>query len=193
MTPTPEQIALAIKLRAEGAQRDRVVFETGMSRNALDILIRNNLIPRQERPPRKLMPVPTRFAEIYKDNSLEECGAYFHVSKDTAARWARELGITRKPCITIAQSRGVVPPPRKPNRYLTAAQAPISQAVMDEAGRAAEYLRPDYIPTYRCDEDGRPNPAGRMYRCGKRVFSPAEVVERAAEVKARRERMRRVA
>lgn len=190
MTPTPEQIALAVKLRAEGAQREEVVFKTGMSRSALDRLIGKNLIPRQARPPRKLMPVPARFAETYADNCLETCAAIFHTSKETASRWARELGIIRKPSITLSSLRGVAPPPRKPNRYLTAARAPISQAVMDEAGRAAEYLRPDYRPVYRCDEEGRQNPAGRMYRCGTRLFTPQQVIERAAEVKARRERMR---
>lgn len=193
MTPTPEQIALAIKLRAQGIQREEVVFQTGMSKSALDRLIAKGLIPRQPHPPRKLMPVPPRFAETYADNCLEACAAIFHVSKDTASRWAKELGITRKPSITLASMRGLVPPPRKPNRYLTAARAPISQAVMDEAGRAAEYLRPDYRPVYRCDEDGRQSPGGRMYRCGTRVFTPAQIIERAAEVKARRERMRRVA
>lgn len=193
MIPTPEQIALAIKLRAEGKQRDEVSFQTGISKSGLDRLIKTGAIPHQARPPRKLLPVPPRFAETYQDNCLEGCAAIFHVSKETASRWAKELGITRKPCITLASMRGVKPVPRKPNRYLTTARAPISQAVMDEAGRAAEYLRPDYRPVYRCDEEGRQNPAGRMYRCGTRLFSPQQIIDRAAEIKARRERMRSAA
>lgn len=193
MTPTPEQIALAIKLRAEGVQRAQVIFETGINRSAFDRLIKKGLIPRQPHPPRKRLEPPADFAKTYQENSIEACAGIFHVSKETATRWARDLGIIRKPCMTLAQKRGVKPPPRKPNRYLTAARAPISQAVMDEAGRAAEYLRPDYRPVYRCDEEGRQNPAGRMYRCGTRLFSPQQVIERAAEIKARRERMRSAA
>lgn len=189
MTPTPEQIALAIKLRAEGAQRSAVLHQTGLTKHCFDALLTQGVIPRKVETP-TLREAPKDFAKYWQDNSLEACEARFGASYHTVKRWARELGLSRAPGVTLASLRGVVPPPRKPNRYLTAARAPISQAVMDEAARAAEYLRPDYIPTYRCDEDGRPNPAGRMYRCGKRVFSPAEVVERAAEVKARRERMR---
>jgi len=190
MIPTPEQIALAIKLRAEGTQREEVIHQSGMTKHLLDKLIRQGTIPRIPHPVRKPMPPHPRFAETYQNNSLEECAAIFCVSKDTTSRWARELGLTREPGKTLSQMRGIKPPPRKPNRYLTTARAPISQAVMDEAGRAAEYLRPDYRPVYRCDEDGRQSPGGRMYRCGTRVFTPAQIIERAAEVKARRERMR---
>lgn len=190
MTPTAEQIALAIKLRAGGIQRAQVILQTGINRSALDRLIKKGLIPRQVRLPRKRLEAPPQFAETYKDNSLEECAAIFHVGRETVSRWAREQGLSREPGVTLASLRGVKPVPRKPNRYLTTARAPISQAVMDEAGRAAEYLRPDYRPVYRCDEEGRQNPAGRMYRCGTRLFTPGQVIERAAEVKARRERMR---
>jgi hypothetical protein len=189
MTPTPEQIALAIKLRADGVQRSAVLHQTGLTKHCFDALLTQGVIPRKVNVP-TLRAAPKEFARYWQDNSLEACEARFGASYHTVKRWARELGLSRDPGVTLASLRGVKPVPRKPNRYLTTARAPISQAVMDEAGRAAEYLRPDYRPVYRCDEEGRQNPAGRMYRCGTRLFTPNQVIERAAEVKARRERMR---
>lgn len=192
MTPTPEQIALAIKLRAEGAQRSAVLHKTGLTKHCFDALLTQGVIPRKVNVP-TLRPVPKDFARYWQDNSLDACEARFGASYHTVKRWARELGLSRTPGVTLASLRGVKPVPRKPNRYLTTARAPISQAVMDEAGRAAEYLRPDYVPVYRCDEEGRLSPGGRMYRCGSKTFTPEGVIQRANEIKERRARMRGVA
>jgi hypothetical protein len=40
-------------------------------------------------------------------------------------------------------------------------------------------------PCYRCDEGGNPNPTGKMWRLGRLVVSPAELIERADAKRAR--------
>lgn len=197
-TLTDEQVRQIDVLREAGVPRKTICLATGASQSQYDRLLEKGRVSRSRgQTPRRA--IPDDFAVMWQTMGLEALAAHYRCCKDITSRWAKELGLVRKPGslhphawkARIAPTPRPKPPVRMPNnRYLTAARPFSSKAEMTAAGRAADFLRPMYVPVYRCNEDGKPEASGRLWRCGKRVFSDTEIIARADEIRARQERMR---
>jgi len=193
---SPSEIAQLTALAYEGKRYSEIGAAIGRSAQSVKNYMFTRKVGGRDLQNRFRHKTPGDFAERYATTSLKGLARHYGFSEKVAARIAAQLGLKRpEPAPKPVKTAPVKPSPHRlrNNAYMTAPRAPVSQAVMNEAGRAAEYLRPDYVPVYRCDQDGRLNPGGRWWRCGRRVFSDSQIIERAAEVKARRARMRGVA
>lgn len=67
-----------------------------------------------------------------------------------------------------------------------------TKAALSYAGEAAEYLK-KYGPVTRCNEAGRFDPKGSMWRRGSTVLTDDEVIERAVAKGFDREAWRKLA
>ena len=151
--------------------------------------------------PRPLTPMPEGFLEYQQGRSVREIAKHYGMAVKTVSRMLIELGIDRQKQYAAARAERKAAKPAKPTKpkspYLisfdrsSVAMAPKDYAYRENsaAGEAAAYLQPDYIPTYRCDDEGRQNISGRFWRCGRRVaITDAEIIELAATVRERKSR-----
>lgn len=184
---TDDELATLKRLRAEGVSGRSIAEKLGRPVTTIEFQVKRNKIPL---PPRPSLDIPPDFARRWQTTSLYDLGKHYGHSKEWAGRVAKQLGLKRPVGHNLPNFKE--PKPGKPNPFMTTARMPISTAVMTEAGRAAEYLK-SLAPTYRCDEQKRPQQDGRLWRHGTLTLDDKQIIERAAEVKARRARMRGVA
>lgn len=113
-------------------------------------------------PPR---PIPSDFAQIALNRTLVATALYYGVSRQITSRWARESGHKWQGAIAWAADRGPV-------------AKPLDLRTMDDAARAADYLRRD-CPVIRCNEAGKYEEQGDHYRIGRAVLTHPEIIARA--------------
>lgn len=100
--------------------------------------------------------------------------AHYHVSQKVIDRWICEAGVvakqTKGTVFKLAAFKVDIPPPKRETAY----------------DLAADYLR-RFMPVSRCDLRGKFSHTGDYFRAGQNIYTFAELIEKAARMKARRE------
>ena len=140
--------------------------------------------PQVRRVPMK--PVPEDFVERYPTTPLKALSKHYGVSEKTARRWVQAKGLKR--VTKHANVRAVDftrQSPEKPQKiakpgYMT---APVDRGYKEDsaAGEAQRVLQRDgWKPVVRCTAEGKQDPRGRFWICGRSVgITDAELIERA--------------
>lgn len=193
---TPDELEALRRMAAEGMPARDIAAALNRSVNALyslrqktpDIVFLGRAISQRRA-------CPDDLAEVFETKSLKDLMLHYHCSYKVLREWMTEKGlVSRRPSFTLTKPVRPKPPrPQRPKlRFVPprAQRSPVDRFVRDSsaAGMAADYLRPDYVPVYRCTADGQPKPEGSHWRCGRLVLTDAEIIERADSLRARRAR-----
>lgn len=126
--------------------------------------------------PAKFKSAPAGFAELAPTMFKSELAQHYRSSFKTVCRWLSETGVqskqlppsqpkTQKAARSMAN---ILPRQIVPTRVYT---------LYDEA---ADTLRRERFPVYRCDKMGRFDPKGKLWRVGRSVHTGDQLLERAA-------------
>jgi hypothetical protein len=131
------------------------------------------------KPPHNARPVPNDFRQLAAVMVKTELLAHYKASYETVNRWLNEAGVSAKvwrPQVYIrpTSERSHVP---IPSRGLGNDRRP--ERAYGPEDRAADVLR-RYGPVYRCDERGRMDVKGSLWRFGMVICDGKELQARAA-------------
>jgi hypothetical protein len=129
-------------------------------------------------------PMPADFATIAPGKTLKQIGRHYGAHGRSVKRWLSQSGIT--PATYQQPKRQQVPSRKKsavvrPINYSGPHQVKVD-AARDTSleGLAAEHLRcATRAIIYRCDDKGRADPKGQLWRYGNVILTPAELFVRA--------------
>jgi len=140
--------------------------------------------PQARRVPMK--PIPEDFVERYPTTTLKDLSRHYGVSEKTVRRWVVSKGLKRpQKGANVRAVDFTRQSPEKPQKiakpgYMT---APVDRGYKEDsaAGEAQRVLQRDgWKPVVRCTQEGRQDPRGRFWICGRSVgISDSELIERA--------------
>ena len=152
--------------------------------NAVDRYRLSKGTPQSRRVPAK--PVPDDFVSRWTDNPVSWLCKHYGVSTKTVRRWVVSKGLKRVQ--KGANVRAVDFTRQAPEKTRAIAKpgymtAPVDRGYKEDsaAGEAQRVLQRDgWKPVVRCTEQGRQDPKGRFWICGRSVgITDAEIIERA--------------
>lgn len=113
-----------------------------------------------------------RFADLAdraREMTLKQLVAHYGCRRGTVTKYLRMMGLTARPAVRLTFV---------PNAYAT---APVDrhQRDMSIAGRAVDECLRRYGRVYRCNAQGKPDPAGTHWNRNGFVLTDAEVIDRA--------------
>lgn len=117
-------------------------------------------------------PVPEDFAEVAPTMCRHRLKQHYGVKwSGTIARWLEETGVEAKKYIA---------PPR--NRLSQMGRVPPASDYVrpkDEYELAADVLRKERFPVNRCNDNGLYNANGKLWRVGRNILTPEQLLEKA--------------
>ena len=134
------------------------------------------------------IPIPDDFAQQWQTMCQQALAEHFGVSRPLVRRWTRILGLVRPNTAKVtryAQDRARAAPKLMTHHKATAVEVWRDNSA---AGEAQRILQGDKWVVYRCDETGRQSQGGKLWRCGEKIVTDAELIERAGRVSARNQR-----
>lgn len=128
--------------------------------------------------------MPHNFADMAGQMTLTGLRYHYDAAPETIRRWCREAGVNAQPPIRIP------PPPPQPRKGVIRAMglsSNISAArqISTVHEIAADTLRRERFPVYRCDERGRADIAGKFWRVGMTVLDDDALLAKAARYERR--------
>lgn len=192
------QIADVIRLSEKGLTVEQIGYNLGVGRRAvMGAAKRAGYELPSHKGGRQANGLPADFAAKFHLMSVEALADYYHRSQKTISAWATKAGLKRvRPPMVRADRLSRARPVSAPKPIVKSYAAPrlvthhkgtIREIWRDstEAGKAQEILQRDKWAVYRCDESGRQDVTGKLWRCGRVIVTDAELIERAARVTAR--------
>ncbi len=130
-----------------------------------------------------IVEMPADFPVVQAGRTVMELCAHYGRNKHVVRRWLADLGISRSEVRRAKRVVKIV----TPTRSVHPITAPLDKTQRDvsPAGIAADDLRRDRWVVYRCDPDGRANPAGTHWMCGRVILTSDELMERAERARRR--------
>lgn len=127
---------------------------------------------------------PQDFLEQAGQLTLTGLRYHYDVSPETIKRWCRETGARPQRPIRIP------PPPPKPRKATVHTMGISSNITASRRAStvhdiAADTLRRERFPVYRCDERGRADIAGTFWRVGMTVLDDDQLLAKAARYERR--------
>lgn len=192
------QMKEVIRLSEAGLSVNQISNNLGVGRKAVyGAAERYGYVFPKRKPASRAQPLPVDFADKFHSMSYEALADYYQRAVKTIRAWASRAGLKRVRPAMMPANRLSRPRPVERSTYQRShANAPrlvkhhkatISEVRRDPtaAGRAQEILQRDNWVVYRCDENGRQDTAGKLWRCGRVIVTDAELIERAGRVTAR--------
>lgn len=185
---TDEMLNTLKTLVEDGYSYDAIAKQMNVGRkrvcNAVDRYRLSKGTPKSRRVPAK--PVPDDFVTMWTDNPVSWLCKHYGVSTKTVRRWVVSKGLKRpqkganvRAVDFTRQTASAAPKIPKPG-YMT---APVDRGYKEDsaAGEAQRVLQRDgWKPVVRCTADGKQDPKGRFWICGRSVgISDSELIERA--------------
>lgn len=125
----------------------------------------------RETRPQSRRPLPDDFRQIVPGMTRRQIQQHYRCSGEAVIRWLDETGIVAaKPVPNIGNLNWRMPTGRPTVKALR------NYSLYDEA---ADVLR-RFFAVYRCDERGRANPEGKLWRVGNTIVDGDELLSRAA-------------
>jgi hypothetical protein len=124
-------------------------------------------------------PVPGDYATSAPTMTKTEIMAQYGVSHNVVDRWARETGV--HPYKRPVRPKVEAPKTGKVSKMGVGRRFVPSQPLSGSEEEAAHYLRRRYPAVYHCDQEGRANPKGKLWLCGARVLTGAELIAKAKD------------
>lgn len=172
----------------DGYSYDAIAKQMNVGRkrvcNAVDRYRLSKGTPQSRRVPAK--PAPDDFVNMWTDNPVSWLCKHYGVSTKTVRRWVQVKGLKRaqkganvRAVDFTRQAPEKTPKIAKPG-YMT---APVDRGYKEDsaAGEAQRVLQRDgWKPVVRCTAEGKQDPKGRFWICGRSVaITDSELIERA--------------
>lgn len=180
---TAERIVEVRKMVAERKSSSHIAFEFDTTPKRVYDLCHRLGIPLTKGAPIKSLPNREKLDAVYQANSIARTAEVFGVSVKTASRWITTHGLKRDEPIEPIRRTVAASPPRAPMRNACYRPADLPPPETGPAADAARYLRyVGYANVYRRSD--------KEWWVGRGPMAEADMIARAEEVRARKERLR---
>lgn len=190
---TDEALATLKELVESGYSYDAIAKRMEVGRKRVCNAIEHYKLAKGRPQPRITMrPVPEDFVALWADNPVSWLVKHYGASTKTIRRWVVSKGLKRpQKGANVRAVDFTRQPAEKPQKiakpgYMT---APVDRGYKEDsaAGEAQRVLQRDgWKPVVRCTAEGKQDPKGRFWICGRSVgISDSELIERAGRAKIR--------
>ena len=192
--PTQDQLDRIRGMVPQGFTSTEIGATVGLHRNKVcKIVAAHGFGPWPKRAQGNNSPSPADFVEQWRTMNRAALVAYYGVSQNTVARWAKECGLQRDRGLNVGLARRAQVVKRiKPFRMHGGHKPTPIETVRDmtRVGLAVEWLR-RLSAVSRCRADGVLDQKGEFWRRGSATLTDEQIVALADEIRARD--MRRIA